>query len=255
MNYVHIEGTTVPDAYHQALLILKEQGAIVPVPDYNSRMREIPAIINIDRPTLEPRISRMVICGPADLMQYELEIVEGVLDKRVGHGWDYTYHQRIAEQIPELISEFKRNIHSRRAVLQVRDWHHDFFTSDPACLQLINYDIRENKLNCTAYMRSNDLYNATFMNIWGFVRLQEYLAGELNKSGLEISIGRYTHIANSLHVYEKDWEKFDHNLAEYTRRISEKSSVTYEYASNWDALMQAEVPQIMDKVRTLTEGM
>ena len=255
MSYVHIQGQNLPEAYHQALLTMKKAGQIHPVPDYNTQMLEMPALIDILHPIQEPRISRMVICGPADLMQYELEILEGILDKRVGHGWDYTYHQRMAEQIEPLLAEFKRNPCSRRGVLQIRDWHHDLFTTDPACLQLLNYDIRDQRLNCTAYMRSNDLYNATFMNMWGFIRLQEYLADRLCHEGLPVVVGRYTHIANSLHVYEKDWERFDHNLAAYEKRLAQGLPTTYNYADQWADLMQGEIPQIRQKAASLTHGL
>lgn len=51
-------------------------------------------------------------------------------------------------------------------------------------------------------MRSNDIFLGFPYDIFNFTMWQEYVSCKLN-----IDIGTYTHIANSLHFYEKDREK------------------------------------------------
>lgn len=51
-------------------------------------------------------------------------------------------------------------------------------------------------------MRSNDIFLGFPYDVFNFTMWQEYVSCKLN-----IEIGTYTHIVNSLHFYEKDREK------------------------------------------------
>ncbi|MCL4808841.1 MAG: thymidylate synthase [Thermoanaerobaculia bacterium] len=64
--------------------------------------------------------------------------------------------------------------------------------------------VREGKLEWVQVMRSNDLIRGLPYNIVQFTTLQEVMAGWL---GLEV--GTYTHISDSLHVYESDTATFE----------------------------------------------
>ena len=65
--------------------------------------------------------------------------------------------------------------------------------------------IRDGKLNLQVVMRSNDAAEATFMNAFAFISLQERVAKNLN-----VPVGTYTHTANSFHVYSKDFNLLKH---------------------------------------------
>ncbi|WP_417093842.1 thymidylate synthase [Eubacterium sp.] len=75
-------------------------------------------------------------------------------------------------------------------------------TKDLNCTVCLQFLIRENKLYCTTYMRSNDLWLGFPYDIFQFTCIQVRMAMEL---GLEI--GSYTHIAGSLHMYKRDFDK------------------------------------------------
>ena len=75
-------------------------------------------------------------------------------------------------------------------------------TKDLNCTVCLQFLIRENKLYCTTYMRSNDLWLGFPYDIFQFTCIQVRMAMEL---GLEI--GSYTHIAGSLHIYKRDFDK------------------------------------------------
>jgi thymidylate synthase len=59
--------------------------------------------------------------------------------------------------------------------------------------------IRDDKLHWTQIMRSNDLFRGTPYNFVQFSVLQEVLSGWLG-----VKLGTYTHLSDSLHVYERD---------------------------------------------------
>jgi thymidylate synthase len=141
-------------------------------------------------------------------------------------------------------SELKRNKDSRRAVAAIRDNAVDPFNTDPACLQHIQFLIRDEKLHCKVLMRSNDAVEASFMNAFAFVMLQKTLAEKL---GCEV--GSYTHRANSFHCYEKDFGL----LQQYIDGITGKGEedITYSYGDFYKELMEESIPEIEEKVARL----
>lgn len=64
--------------------------------------------------------------------------------------------------------------------------------------------VRDGRLEWVQVMRSNDLIRGLPYNLVQFTTLQEVMAGWL---GLEV--GTYTHISDSLHVYESDTATFE----------------------------------------------
>lgn len=110
MNEYIAIGDTLPEAYHHALHMLWVCGDVVPCPDYDTWQKEISITMKVKNPLKEPMISRLMIGGPRELEQYRQEILDGILDFEIERGnWAYTYHDRIAKQIPFVIEELKRN--------------------------------------------------------------------------------------------------------------------------------------------------
>jgi thymidylate synthase len=244
MKEVFVFGTNLTEAYHKSILGLYYEGEISNCPDYNQLQKECSMTIVVEQPLLEPMISKLFIGGHSDLEQYRQEVIDGILDFKIGHGWDYTYHDRIFSQMPFVLSELSRNPDSRRAVIDVRDWEIDTMTGNtsPACLQHIQFFIRNNKLHAKFLMRSNDAPKATFMNMFAFIMLQKKVADELNTG-----MGVYTHRANSFHCYERDFKL----LESYVKSIEKGENITYEYESFYKELMEESIPEIKRKVLQL----
>lgn len=237
------DGVTLPEAYHDALYALKAFGESTPCEDYNTTQIETSITMLVAEPLKEPMISRLFIGGPRELEQYRQEMLDGILDFEVDKGnWSYTYHSRMAEQLPKVIAELRRNPSTRRAVIDVRDWKHDIESDSPACLQHIQYFIRDGELHCKVLFRSNDAVKATFMNAFALIMLQKKVADELG-----VEMGTYTHRANSFHCYEKDIPL----LQGYTDRILSCKDLTYRYVGEWDELMAEKAADIAKTVREL----
>lgn len=250
MKEILVSAGTLPEAYHQALLELWKNGEYTPCPDYNTNQKECSMTMVVEDPLGEPLISRLFIGGFKELEQYRLEMLDGILDFEIERGnWAYTYHSRMAEQIPFILRDLTRNPSSRRAVIDIRDWRHDAAegNENPACLQHIQYFIREGKLHCKVLFRSNDACKATFMNAFALIMLQQRLAEQLG-----VEMGTYTHRANSFHCYEKDFGMLDG----YVKRITEAEDIddiTYEYEDVWKPMMEAARPEIDAMVKELKE--
>ena len=262
MKEIFLAGRTLPEAYHKAILALHDDGDILPCSDWNQNQKEISVTFVAECPLEEPRISKLTIGGYKELQQYVMEIVDGLLDFRVGRGFEYTYHDRMAgypvvhgksramsaveklDQIGFVVDELRRNSDSRRAVIDIRDNSVDAFSSDCACLQHMQFFVRGDALHCKVLMRSNDAVEATFMNAFAFIMLQKHIADELG-----IKTGPYTHRANSFHCYEKDFKL----LEQYARGILEKrlEDITYNYEEYYKELMEESIPGILESISKL----
>lgn len=242
MYEILVHGATLPDAYHRALIMLNYNGQPVPCPDYNTTQIEIACTMVVHDPLAEPMISRLFIGGYYELEQYRQEMLDGILDFEVELGnWAYTYHARYFPQYDFIINELKRNKESRRAVMDIRNIT-DMWSDEPACLQHIQYFIRDNKLHCKVLFRSNDACKATYMNAFALIMLQKRIADELG-----IEVGSYTHRANSFHCYEKDFPLLDG----YVNRINSGENLTFRYAGEWEDLMEEAKADIAEKVERL----
>lgn len=247
MNEFLSEAHSLVDGYHKALKILHKYGIETDCPDYNTKQKEISMTISVLKATSEPMISKLFIGGPRELEQYRQEILYGILDFEVERGnWDYTYHSRMAEQFDFLKWELERNPSSRRAVIDIRDWQIDSTKDSPACLQHIQYFIRQGKLHCKVLFRSNDAVKATFMNAFALIQLQNKIAKEI-----KVNTGSYVHRANSFHVYERDYDL----LERYVQAIKTKrrNELSYRYKGEWDELMKLEKPDIKKMAKELKE--
>ena len=249
-QHFYARGKTLPEAYHQALTILEEKGDVLPCPDYNTTMKETGMTFFVEQATAEPMVSRLFCGGHYELQQYKMEILDGILDFKIGEGscWEYTYHDRFARQLPFLYEELRRNPYSRRAVMNIRDFEVDSNNEHPACLQSLQFMIRDGALHLMVMMRSNDAVQATFMNAFAFIALQCKIAEDLG-----VAVGTYTHTAHSFHAYEKSFDL----LKKYTGDIAGKplEALTYEYEGFYRDMMEESIPKIQEQVRKLKEKM
>ena len=247
MREIFVQGHNLTQAYHRSLTELETKGSVLECSDWNQKQKECAMTIHIEEPAAEPRISKLIIGGPYDLQRYVMELVDGILDFKINAGWDYTYHDRFSRYLPFITGELKRNRESRRAIVAIRDNDVDSRTTDPACMQSLQFFIRNNKLDCMVLFRSNDLPEAFFFNAFGLIMLQEKIAGELG-----VETGTYTHRSNSMHCYEKDFQL----LSNFARAIATKpdQELCYNYEGDWDELMKSEIPNIHKLVEDLKQS-
>lgn len=119
-------------------------------------------------------------------------------DGKEFHG-AYGMRLKYRNQLDNAIYELKRDPHSRRAIVTL--WNPDedsgYTGKDMPCNVAVAFKIRDNELRMTVFNRSNDaIWGAYGANAVQFAFIQEYVAAALN-----VRIGPYTQISDSLHVY------------------------------------------------------
>lgn len=98
----------------------------------------------------------------------------------------------------------RKDINSRQAVIHIKMPRNTIEnpTNDLNCTVCLQFLVRDGKLYCITYMRSNDLWLGFPYDVFQFTCIQIRMAMELG-----LDIGSYTHIAGSLHIYERDFKK------------------------------------------------
>lgn len=98
----------------------------------------------------------------------------------------------------EFVKEtLKNDPNSRQAVIHIKD--PGVHSKDTPCTVCLQFFVRDNKLYLTTYMRSNDVWMGLPYDIFTFTCYQIRMAMELG-----YDLGCYTHIAGSLHLYERN---------------------------------------------------
>ncbi len=96
---------------------------------------------------------------------------------------------------------------TRQAILRFSLPQHQYLgNKDQTCTLHGNFMIRENKLNLSITMRSNDLMLGLVYDLPWFIFLIYRMRDELKETYPDLEIGHYTHTSHSMHIYDKNEE-------------------------------------------------
>lgn len=99
------------------------------------------------------------------------------------------------------------DLNTRQAVMHLNLPTHQYIgNKDFVCTMYINFHVREEKLHMTVHMRSNDVVTGTPTDVAFFSTLQMQVLFMLNQVHPNITLGSYTHIADSYHVYDRHYD-------------------------------------------------
>lgn len=114
------------------------------------------------------------------------------------HGVDVVHRESQWDRIKR---ELKDDRDSRRAVIHIRtaadSWLAD---KDVPCTLSLQFFIRDDQLHAVVSMRSSDLILGIPYDVVAFTLFQELMALELG-----VQLGKYVHVSNSMHLYERDF--------------------------------------------------
>lgn len=135
------------------------------------------------------------------------------IQNAVDEAADRTFDQ--LKMVEELL---RKDPASRQAVIHIKQARDliNFPTKDVNCTVCLQFFIRDKKLYMTTYMRSNDLWMGFPNDVFQFTAIQIYLAMRLN-----VDLGSYTHIAGSLHLYERDYKTSLENIKKYANTLTD----------------------------------
>lgn len=123
-------------------------------------------------------------------------------------GFIYTYGNRLRahfdgiDQIQEAIDRLNNFKESRRAISVTWDPTIDTKNDEVPCMMLVDFKIRDGKLNTTGLWRSHDIYGAWFPNAVGLSNLANYVAGKVGSE-----VGTLTIHSISAHIYEVNFKE------------------------------------------------
>ena len=98
----------------------------------------------------------------------------------------------------------RKDPNTRQAVIHIKEAKNTLEepTKDLNCTCTLQFLLRKGKLYLTVYMRSNDIWLGTPNDMFAFTCLQMKMAMELG-----VELGSYTHVAGSLHLYERNYKQ------------------------------------------------
>ena len=253
MIELNARGKTLGETYNQMIVNFAEaingagENPWLPCKAYNTERFSAFGRMVIEEATRDPMITLCGIHDPRSLQQYVMEILYGILDFEIEKGnWAYTYHDRMVRpvnQVNFVVEELKHDLYSRRAVIAIRT-PDDVGSSDPACLQTIQFLYNGESLDMYVLFRSNDFMKATFMNAFALICL-----GESITSRVGVRLGAYIHTANDMHVYKNDFKM----LQDCAKRVLKGDVCTADYCLDWDERMIETISEIAEMVKNLKE--
>lgn len=235
-----IQASTVNEAYPRMLKSIMEHGQLVPSRVSNTRELH-PAVIDIedvsqrlvtayDRPVnVAFALAEVlwILAGQRDVatLKFYNGQIANYSDDGVYFNAAYGHRLRHAhghDQVYDAIKTLQNDAGSRQVILNLnlpsadRGWRpqsthnggvRDFIevkhnTKDRACNVMCLLKIREGRLDWMQIVRSNDAVWGTPYNWMQFLHLQAYIA-----AALRIEPGKYTHVVDSLHVYDYHYEE------------------------------------------------
>lgn len=119
--------------------------------------------------------------------------------------FSYTYSERLYHQLNAIIKELKRHPNSRQLYLGIweatKDVPYIGGSGRVPCSLGYLFQLRDNRLNITYFMRSCDMITHMSNDIYLACKLMKYVADSAG-----VNPGNFTHFIGSLHAYAKDME-------------------------------------------------
>lgn len=136
----------------------------------------------------------------------------------------------------------KNDKDSRQAFMRFNNTSHQFEgVKDLPCTFIMLFQIRDNKLNATITMRSNDIVLGLAYDVPSFTLFQYLMYLRLKEVYPDLELGTYTHLNHSLHVYERNFGIVEKRL---------KNGLVpnhFPMPSNWHVVKSIDVDDLLNE--------
>ena len=227
-------GETANEVWQCAATSFRSGEEVEVQPSRAGKTREILHVgFSIQQPVQRWVTSRSPALNPAFALAEVIWILRGRSDIRFLEYWnsritDYVgegpdahgaYGPRLRssfgiDQLERAYHALENNSETRQVVLQIFDPKWDLpledgspVSNDIPCNISSMLKIRDGRLHWTQVIRSNDLFLGVPHNFVQFTSLQEIMAG-----WLDVKVGCYNQIADSLHIYDEDQNSLEDSV-------------------------------------------
>ncbi len=192
----------------------------------------------------EPQLELLNVCISIPLYgkKYELEEeffkwikkedferhVKDLLSPEKPEDVEYTYGYRLfshgiaGNQIERIINYLAKKPYSRRCISVVIDPRSDFSSKFPPCIGVVQGVISGDYYTHSVYLRSNDMFRGWPVNIYGQIKLAEFIVNKINElAGTEYKLGSVNTISFSAHIYRHDWRFAKEVIEKYAEKLHE----------------------------------
>ena len=224
MSILSIKAIDIPDAWFQLLYNIPQYGKKYKI-DRGSfegceRLEYDCVSLNIIKPNSRPLIPTfpgwMNIPAPTS-EEYINEYFQQLLTQDVPENTEYTYGEYITPQVYKIIDILKNTKNTNQACMNIGDVN-SINLPDPPCLRVLDFNIKNDKLNMFIYFRSNDLWAGFPTNIAGFQLLKEFMASEIGCEDGEIY-----YFSKGLHIYDYQYAVVENRIC--CESISENKKI------------------------------
>lgn len=119
-------------------------------------------------------------------------------------------------QFTKVLDLLKSDPDTRQAVITIsRAYDRSHSSRDQPCTCLLQFQVQDDRLFCTVYMRSNDLWFGFPYDVFAFMFIQRLVADHLG-----YALGEYTHVVGNAHLYATHYEKALDAIAHVRDRTS-----------------------------------
>jgi thymidylate synthase len=117
---------------------------------------------------------------------------------------NYGYFWNLNDQLERVIKDLKTNKYTRRGIIVHYDVHElDRYQFDTPCNDVLNFYVKDNKLNLTVFARSIDLVFGFCNDQYTFAKLMELVS---ERTGY--SMGEMHWMITNLHIYPRHYDMF-----------------------------------------------
>jgi thymidylate synthase len=267
-------GETADEVWKKAASVIVSDKKVETHSSRSGNVREIlHSCFSISNPRQRWITSRNPAMNPAFALAEVIWIMNGSNDAEILNHWnpklpkfagyDKAYHGAYGyrlrkhfniDQLEKTYLALRNTPDSRQVVLQIWDTNIDFpdndgkpVSKDIPCNIISLLKVKKNKLEWMQIIRSNDIFLGVPHNFVQFTSLQEILAG-----WLELELGSYNQISDSLHLYEHDAEKFQISETK-TIQNNDNLSVSKELSDKYFKVIFDKMHKFADKNITQTQ--
>lgn len=202
---------TIGDAHQAIIELILEEGHYIVTENGEETCEVLNLHAHVENPFQQPMNHPASPYGDKFLHEYYQKIISITPWKGDGTDAVYTYGNRLrdfalldalsgmghgVDQLDYTIRRLQKSRVTRRAVMCTWAPSQDLFNPEPPCIDIIQFIIREGRLNLTAYIRSNDMLMAWGANCWALAHLLQYAAHECG-----VAYGWIETVSMSAHIY------------------------------------------------------